>query len=77
MKTVAIVIPCLNEKDYIFRCLQSIAQQSYNKDLITTYVCDGSSNDGTIEIIKDFVKNSNRFFILNNTKKTPSPTRFK
>lgn len=70
MKTVAIVIPCLNEKDYIFSCLQSIAQQSYNKDLITTYVCDGSSNDGTIEIIKDFVKNSNRFLILNNTKKT-------
>jgi GT2 family glycosyltransferase len=70
LKTVAIVIPCLNEKDYILRCLQSIAQQSYNKDLITTYVCDGGSNDGTIEIIKDFVKSNNRFLILNNSKKT-------
>lgn len=70
MKTVAIVIPCLNEKDYILRCLQSIAKQSYNKDFITTYVCDGGSNDGTIEIIKDFVKSSNRFLILNNSKKT-------
>ena len=70
MKTVAIVIPCLNEKDYILRCLESISQQSYNKDLITTYVCDGGSNDGTIEIIKDFVKSSNRFLILNNNNKT-------
>jgi len=70
LKTVAIVIPCLNEKDYILRCLESISQQSYNKDLITTYVCDGGSNDGTIEIIKDFVKSSNRFLILNNNNKT-------
>lgn len=70
MKTVSIVIPCLNEKDYILRCLQSIAIQSYSKDLITTYICDGGSNDGTIDIIKDFINTNKGFTLLDNIQKT-------
>lgn len=70
MKTVSIVIPCLNEKDYILRCLQSIAKQSYSKNLITTYVCDGGSNDGTIELINEFIVSNANFFVLNNIHKT-------
>lgn len=73
MKTVAIVIPCLNEKDYIFRCLQSILNQSYPTDLITTFICDGGSDDGTIDIINKFSNlnnTSSNFQILHNVNKT-------
>lgn len=70
MKTVAIVIPCLNEKDYIIKCLSSIAAQSYADNLISTYVCDGNSNDGTQQLITEFIKEHPQFHLLINTKKT-------
>ncbi len=73
MKTVSIVIPCLNEKDYIFRCLQSILNQSYPADLITTYICDGGSNDGTIDMINQFSNLNDtlgNFKMLHNVNKT-------
>lgn len=70
MKTVSIVIPCLNEKNYILRCLQSIAEQSYPADLVTTYVCDGMSNDGTRELIAEYAKTHPQFTLLDNIQKT-------
>lgn len=70
MKTVSIVIPCLNEKNYILRCLQSIVAQSYPANLIKTYVCDGMSNDGTRELIMDFAKVHPQFTLLDNIQKT-------
>jgi glycosyltransferase involved in cell wall biosynthesis len=70
LKTVAIVIPCLNEKDYILRCLVSISNQTYPSNLIQTFVCDGNSNDGTQEIIKAFSKNNPQFQLLINEQKT-------
>lgn len=70
MKTVTIVIPCFNENEYIIRCLDSIEKQSYPKELITTFVCDGSSTDGTQELVRDYVAKNNRFQLLINTHKT-------
>jgi len=70
LKTVSIVIPCLNEKNYIHRCLQSIASQTYPAELITAYVCDGMSNDGTRELIMDFAKTHSQFTLLDNVRKT-------
>lgn len=72
MKTVSIVIPCFNEKEYILRCLNSIANQSYPKELITTFVCDGNSTDGTQDIIKNYVaKNAQCRLLINEHKTTP------
>lgn len=70
MKTVSIIIPCLNEKDYILRCLQSIVAQSYPAQLLTTYVCDGMSNDGTRELIGEFIKTYPQFNLLDNLQRT-------
>jgi glycosyltransferase involved in cell wall biosynthesis len=70
LKTVSIVIPCLNESAYILRCLASIAKQSYPENLITTYICDGNSDDGTLEIINTFVSNHQRFQLLINQDRT-------
>lgn len=70
MKTISIIIPCLNEKNYIRRCLESIQLQSYPPHLITTFICDGGSIDGTAEIINDFIISNTQFSLLFNEKKT-------
>ena len=70
MKTVTIVIPCYNEKDYILSCMKAIAAQTYPSDLIKTFVCDGNSSDGTQLVIKNYSNKNNRFQLLVNEKKT-------
>lgn len=70
MKTVSIVIPCLNEKNYILRCMESIALQSYPSQFITTYICDGESTDGTQEIIRAYAVTHPQFTLLHNAKRT-------
>lgn len=69
-QSVSVVIPCLNEKNYIIRCLNSINNQSYPKHLITTFICDGNSDDGTQDLIKTFNSTHSNFTLLNNEKKT-------
>jgi cellulose synthase/poly-beta-1,6-N-acetylglucosamine synthase-like glycosyltransferase len=67
---VSIVIPCLNEKNYIEKCLQSIINCNYPKDALNVYVCDGDSSDGTIEIIKKYEKEILYIHYLRNEAKT-------
>ncbi len=70
MKTVSIVIPCFNEKEYIVRCLDSIAKQTYPKELITTFICDGISTDGTQDLLKSYVLKNHGFKLLINGQRT-------
>ena len=70
LKTVSIVIPCYNEKEYIIRCLDSIAKQSYPKEYITVFICDGNSTDGTLDLLKAYVLKNHSFILLINTEKT-------
>lgn len=70
---LSIVIPSYNEKDYIGKCLQSFYDQSLDRDLFEVLVCDGLSNDGTIEIIHQYEKKEgfNCNLIENQKRKTP------
>lgn len=70
MKTVSIVIPCYNENDFIIRCLESISKQSYPKELISTFVCDGNSTDGTKELVRSYASRNTGFQLLINEHKT-------
>jgi len=70
LRTVSIVIPCYNENEYIIRCLDSIDKQSYPKELITTFVCDGNSTDGTQNLVKAYVLKDHSFKLLINEQKT-------
>lgn len=56
--------------DYIEKCINSIIANHYPKDLVSIYVCDGMSNDGTRELIKKLVSVNNNLFLLDNHKKT-------
>nr|WP_200801433.1 glycosyltransferase family 2 protein [Clostridium grantii] len=65
-KTVSVVIPCKNEKNYIQKCLDSFINQSYHKELYEILVCDGMSTDGTREIVKEYTKKHNNIKLLDN-----------
>ena len=51
---VSVVIPCRNEKKYISKCLDSFLNQNYSKELYEILVCDGMSDDGTRDIIREY-----------------------
>ena len=52
--TFSIVIPCLNEEDYIKNCLDSILNQEYDLVKIEILVVDGGSKDKTLQIVNNF-----------------------
>jgi len=69
-KTVAIIIPARNEKDFIGECLDSFINQTYPKELLKIYVCDGMSDDGTREIINEYNKKYSNVFLVDNPGRT-------
>ena len=68
--TVDIIIPCRNEIIYIERCIGSIINSNYPLELINIYVCDGVSDDGTINIIKQLTKKHKQVHLIVNEQKT-------
>lgn len=53
---VSIVVPTLNSKKTIEKCIKSLVNLSYPKNKHEIIVVDGGSNDGTVEIIKKYKK---------------------
>lgn len=50
----SIIIPCYNEEKDIYRCLNSIYEQTLSKEKYEVIVIDDGSNDSSISIIKQF-----------------------
>jgi glycosyltransferase involved in cell wall biosynthesis len=69
-KTVSIVIPCRNEEQYIEKCIVSILNCNYPKELVSIYVCDGLSDDNTRNIIKNISEKYSNIFLIDNLKQT-------
>ena len=69
-ETVAVVIPCRNEKKYIGLCLDSLVHCNYDKTKLEVYVCDGLSDDGTAEIVKTYAAKHPFIFLLENKART-------
>ena len=69
-KTVSVIIPCLNEVNHIEKCIKSLTSNLYPKELVSIYVCDGMSNDGTRELVKKHVVDNSNLYLLDNHKKT-------
>jgi len=67
---VAIVIPCRNEQRYIGRCLQSIVDCNYPKDLLRVWVSDGRSDDSTRDIVNEYAKQHAWIGLLDNELRT-------
>ena len=70
--TFSIIIPCLNEEDYIKNCLDSIIAQEYELNKIEIIIVDGNSTDNTLNIIHEYQENYSQIKLFRNPlKKTP------
>lgn len=56
-----------NAEDYIERCLATIKSQTY-KDFIC-YITHDMSTDNSVKLIKDFIKDDDRFILFNDYEK--------
>lgn len=53
-KKISVVIPTYNEERYIERCLQSLVNQTLNRDEFEIVVVDGGSADRTVELAEGY-----------------------
>jgi glycosyltransferase involved in cell wall biosynthesis len=68
-KIVSIIIPSFNEKKYIGRSLDSIIVNDYPKENFEVLVVDGMSEDGTREVVRNYIKKYPSIKILDNPQK--------
>jgi glycosyltransferase involved in cell wall biosynthesis len=69
----SVIIPVLNEIDYIEACLLSVIQNTACFKDIEILLIDGGSTDGTIDIIKKYAANYKNIYLFSNSKKiTPA-----
>ena len=54
LPSISVLIPTLNAARTLDRCLTSIVEQDYPKELVEIIVADGGSNDGTQELAASF-----------------------
>ena len=66
---VSIIIPSRNEEKFICKCLDSIIAQHYPKDKLEVLVIDGSSEDGTKDIIQGYAECYPLIRLLDNPEK--------
>lgn len=71
---VSVVIPCLNEENYIEKCLLSILNNDYPPDKLEIIVADGGSTDKTVGIMEEVGRRfPQRLTVINNPKKRQAP----
>jgi len=70
---VSVAIPCRNEKAYIAACLDSILAGDYPRDRLEILVADGQSDDGTRDILAQYVAEYSCVTMIDNLKRnTPA-----
>jgi succinoglycan biosynthesis protein ExoA len=72
LQQVSIIIPMLNEVDFIAGCIQSIFDQDYPADRLEVLVVDGMSTDSSRQQVTEFATSHPNIRLLDNpSKKTP------
>lgn len=66
---VSIVIPCLNEEDYIVALLDSLAAQDYGAGDIEVLVSDGGSTDRTRDLVASYPSPFRRLELVENPRR--------
>ncbi len=66
---VSIIIPTLNEEEYIEACLDSVLEQTYPIHRMEIFVLDGGSTDRTIELVKMYQQTNIRITQIHNPKR--------
>ena len=63
---ISVILPIRNESIWISSTIEAILFQDYPSNKIEIIVCDGKSDDGTIEIIKNYMDKSTSITLINN-----------
>ena len=64
---IDVIIPVLNEQEYILSCLNSVCNFVLPKNVnLQIFVIDGCSKDETLRIALEFAADKDNIFILNN-----------
>ena len=53
-KYISVIIPVYNEEKYIEKCLDSVVDQTYPKDLFEIIIVDGGSTDRTKKLVEKY-----------------------
>lgn len=69
-RKVSVIVPILNEEKYIKKCLNSLIEQDYPKEMTEVLLVDGGSTDRTKEIVSDYIKKYEYIRLIENPKKT-------
>ncbi|MCC7009045.1 MAG: glycosyltransferase [Acidobacteria bacterium] len=69
LPSVSIVMPIRNEADFIARSLGAVLAQDYPADRIEVLVADGTSTDGTLEIVSRLTGAGRRVRVIPNPKR--------
>lgn len=70
---VSVILPCRNEAKNIRSCLDSIVASDFPKDRFELLVVDGQSDDGTKEMVLEFIERHPWMRLLDNVRRiTPS-----
>lgn len=67
--TVSVVIPMLNEIDFIGACLGGFADQSYGTEKLDVIVVDGGSTDGSREYVDRYAADHPWIRVLDNPRR--------
>lgn len=63
---VSVIIPMRNEEKYIGKCLQSVIDQDYPRNLVEILVIDGMSDDGSRKIVSNFSQRYSNIKLIDN-----------
>ena len=66
---ISVVIPSREEKHYIGKCLDSVLHGAYPLSKLEILVVDAMSNDGTREIIEEYIARYPQIKLLDNPRK--------
>lgn len=69
-----IVTTLYNAENYIERCLFTIKTQTFKN--FKCYITDDLSTDKSVELVKKFIKNDDRFILIENTEKLYQPGNY-
>lgn len=70
---VSVIVPVYNSEDYVYECLRSLGKQTLKE--IEFIVIDDGSLDGSLEIMKNFMKKDKRFRVYSQDNKGVGKTR--
>ena len=66
---VSVICPIRNEEDYIFQCLESLVNQSYDPHNMEILVMDGMSDDQTRKIVHKYEEEYSNIHLVDNPKR--------